>query len=152
MIMQVIGATIGTMAFSLLYGVPKQYYPCCGLVGGAGWLIYLLTKPIIGTALGAFCSTVFLVLLSRIFAVKKQCPVTIFLIAGIFPLVPGAGICMTSYYVVVNDIRQAFTTGFMAMKIAVSIVLGIVIVFGMPQKWFQRLGNISLRRKEKEFS
>lgn len=147
MIIQVIGATIGTIAFSLLYGVPKQYYPCCGIVGGAGWLVYLLAKPIMGTSLGAFCSAVFIVLLSRIFAVKKHCPVTIFLIAGIFPLVPGAGICMTSYYMVVNDFGQAFTTGFMAIKVAVSIVLGIVIVFGMPQKWFQVLGNIGKRQK-----
>lgn len=147
-LVQVVGATIGTIAFSLLYGVPKQYYPCCGIVGGAGWLVYLIAEPMMGTSLGAFVSAVAIVLLSRIFAVRKQCPVTIFLIAGIFPLVPGAGICMTSYYVVVNDFGQAFTTGFTAIKIAVSIVLGIVVVFGMPQKWFQALGKIGKRGRK----
>ena len=146
-LMQVIGATIGTIAFSLLYGVPKKYYPCCGIVGGVGWLVYLMAKSIFGTALGAFFSAIAIVLLSRLFAVRKHCPVTIFLIAGIFPLVPGAGICMTSYYIVVNDFQEAFQTGFTAIKVAVSIVLGIVIVFGLPQKWFQTIGKIGVKKK-----
>lgn len=146
-LMQVIGATIGTIAFSLLYGVPKKYYPCCGIVGGVGWLVYLMAKSIFGTALGAFFSAIAIVLLSRLFAVRKHCPVTIFLIAGIFPLVPGAGICMTSYYIVVNDFQEAFQTGFTAIKVAVSIVLGIVIVFGLPQKWFRTIGKIGVKKK-----
>ena len=149
MIVQVAGATSGTIAFSLLYGVPKQYYPWCGIVGGVGWLIYLIAESVTGTSLGAFFSAVAIVLLSRIFAVRKHCPVTIFLIAGIFPLVPGAGICMTSYYVVVNDFEQAFSTGFTAVKIAVAIVLGIVIVFGLPQKWFQVIGSIHIIKSKK---
>ena len=147
-LMQVIGATIGTIAFSLLYGVPKKYYPCCGIVGGVGWLVYLMAKSIFGTALGAFFSAIAIVLLSRLFAVRKHCPVTIFLIAGIFPLVPGAGICMTSYYIVVNDFQEAFQTGFTAIKVAVSIVLGIVIVFGLPQKWFRTIGKIGVKKKD----
>ena len=72
-LMQVIGATIGTIAFSLLYGVPKKYYPCCGIVGGVGWLVYLMAKSIFGTALGAFFSAIAIVLLSRLFAVRKHC-------------------------------------------------------------------------------
>ena len=128
---QVVGATIGSVAFSLIYGVPKQYYPWCGITGGVGWFVYLIIKEIAGNFFGALFSTIVIVVLSRIFAVRKHCPVTIFLIAGIFPLVPGAGICMTSYYVVVNDLGEALSTGMAAMKVAIAIVLGIVIVFGL---------------------
>ena len=38
---QVIAAFLGTVAFSVLFGVPRQYYAYCGLVGGAGWWLYL---------------------------------------------------------------------------------------------------------------
>ena len=50
MIAQVLAAAVGTVAFALLFGVPRKYYFYCGLVGGAGWLIYvLLTRRISAT-------------------------------------------------------------------------------------------------------
>lgn len=152
-VIQVMGATIGSIAFSLIYGVPKQYYPWCGITGGVGWFVYLLVKMIAGSFFGALASAVVIVLLSRIFAVRKHCPVTIFLIAGIFPLVPGAGICMTSYHMVVNDLREALTTGMSAMKVAIAIVLGIVLVFGLPQSFFRKVGTIGMKKERrcKEF-
>ncbi|MEG0369734.1 MAG: threonine/serine exporter family protein, partial [Hungatella sp.] len=76
-------------------------------------------------------------LLSRLFAVRKRCPVTIFLIPGIFSLVPGAGLYWTSYYIVTNDVELAAQTGFTALKVAVAIVLGIVFVFQLPQRIFR---------------
>lgn len=34
MIAQVLAAAVGTVAFALLFGVPRKYYFYCGLVGG----------------------------------------------------------------------------------------------------------------------
>lgn len=52
-----------------------------------------------------------------------------FLIAGIFPLVPGAGVYWTAYYIVTDQLRLAAETGYTAVKVAVAIVLGIVFIF-----------------------
>ena len=82
-------------------------------------------------------AAVCVVLASRIFAVWEKCPVTIFLITGIFPLVPGGGVYWTAYYIVSNQMDLAAKTGFNALKVAVAIVLGIVFVFQVPQKVFQ---------------
>lgn len=138
-----IAAAGGTMAFALLFGVPKQYYPYCGLIGAAGWTAYRLLEgrnAWISEPVAVFLAAVLVILLSRLFAVRKRCPVTIFLICGIFPLVPGAGIYWTSYYLVTNQLEEAATAGFAAVKAAVAIVLGIVFVFELPQKWF-RIGS-----------
>lgn len=138
LLLQVTAAVIGTVAFSLLFGVPTRYYPYCGLIGGAGWLVYSIfiirgcTSP---TA--SLFATIVVILLSRLFAVRERCPVTIFLISGIFPLVPGAGVYWTAYYIVTNELDQASKTGFMALKVAVAIVLGIVFVFELPQGIFR---------------
>ena len=35
-----LNAAVGTMAFALLFQVPKQYYVNCGIIGGCGWLCY----------------------------------------------------------------------------------------------------------------
>ena len=43
MMIQIIAAVIATVGFSVLFGVPSKYYPYCGVIGGAGWLVYLLT-------------------------------------------------------------------------------------------------------------
>lgn len=138
LLLQVTAAVIGTVAFSLLFGVPTRYYTYCGLIGGAGWLVYSIfiirgcTSP---TA--SLFATIVVILLSRLFAVRERCPVTIFLISGIFPLVPGAGVYWTAYYIVTNELDQASKTGFMALKVAVAIVLGIVFVFELPQGIFR---------------
>ena len=79
-----------------------------------------------------------MILLSRTAAVMKRCPVTIFLIAGIFPLVPGAGVYWTVYHIVMEELFLAVSTGYSAMKEAIAIVMGIVFVFELPQKLFVR--------------
>lgn len=134
---QVLASVIGTVGFSVLYGVPKQYYPYCGVTGGAGWLMYSILIPFYSPPEATLFASAVVILLSRLFAVRGHCPVTIFLISGIFPLVPGAGVYWTAYYIVTNDVALAAQTGFTALKVAVAIVLGIVFVFQLPQGLFR---------------
>lgn len=86
MIIQVIAAAVGTIAFALLFGVPRKYYMTCGVIGGTGWFLYLfMTKRMGMTAVEAtFIATVIVVLMSRFSAVKERCPATIFSVPGIF--------------------------------------------------------------------
>ncbi len=79
--------------------------------------------------------------LVRFWGVKLPCPSTLFLIPGIFPLVPGAGVYWTSYHIVTNDLEMASQTGFAALKVAVAIVLGIIFVFEIPQGVFAVLAG-----------
>ena len=136
LILQVLAASAGTVGFSLLFGVPVRYYTYCGLIGGIGWLVYLCVLPGTTATIATFCATVVIILLSRWFAVRKRCPATLFLISGIFPLVPGAGIYWAAYYTITNQLQLALETGYGAVKTAVAIVLGIVVVFELPEKWF----------------
>ncbi len=136
---EIIAAAVGTVAFSLIFGVPRKYYPYCGLIGAAGWFAYaMLYNSGVCTATEAtFLATVLVVLLSRFFAVREKCPVTVFLISGIFPLVPGAGIYWTAYYLVTDRVDLALGVGFDAVKAAVAIVLAIVTVFELPYRFFR---------------
>ena len=60
-----------------------------------------------------------------------------FLIAGIFPLVPGAGIYWTVYYLVTDEIALARSSGTSALKAAFAIVLAIATVFELPRGLFR---------------
>ena len=144
-LLQILAAGIGTVAFGALFGVPSKYYPYCGLIGASGWAVYVFLWMRTGfwsEAVVVFLATVLVILMSRFFAVRERCPVTI-LICGILPLVPGAGIYWTCYYLVTGQLDEASTRGFSALKAAVAIVLGIVFVFEIPQRFFRE------RRSEK---
>ncbi len=138
---QFLAAVMGTLSFSLLFGVPKRFYPYCGLIGGAGWLLYCILVRWMSAAGATFLATVVVMLLSRFFAVRKKCPVTIFLISGIISLVPGAGIYWSVFYMVTDQLSQALDAGLTALKVAGAIVLGIVCVFELPQKIFRAAGQ-----------
>ena len=92
----------------------------------------VLSAPTLGNVVGSFLLTTF----SRILAAKRKNPVTIYIIAGIFPLVPGAGIYYTSYYLITNNIDTFATYGLSTLKTAGAIVMGIILGMAFPQSWF----------------
>ena len=147
MMKEILAAAAGTFAFSVLFGVSGKYYPFCGIIGASGWIVYMFTEDF-GVTVGAFVATVAVVLLSRVTAVREKCPVTVFLISGIFPLVPGSYVYWTAYYFVTDQLRLAVHNGYMAVKIAFAIVLGIIFVFEIPQKVFLFL----IPQKKENFS
>lgn len=137
MIIEVISSAIGTVAFALLFGVPKRYWLDCGVIGAAGWLVYRLMLMIhMGSSFAVFFAAVAVVLLSRFAAVRKKCPATVFLITGIFPLVPGARVYWAAYYLVTNQLSESMDNGFAAVKAMIAIVLGIIFVFELPHRFF----------------
>ena len=139
-------AAVGTVAFALLFGVPCRFFPYCGVIGGAGWLLYSLLENRLSAAAATFFAAVLVMLLSRFFAVREKCPVTVFLISGIIPLVPGAGIYWAAYYMVTDQLTEAADAGFAAVKAVAAIVLGIVCIFELPQELFA----IGRKRQRKE--
>ena len=126
---QVLVALVGTYSFAILFGVPRRFYLQSGIVGMLGWLVYLVMMRY--TPAGAFASTFLaatvVAFLSRFFALKFRCPSTVFLICGIFPLIPGAGVFWSAYYIASEQFDAAMSTGMNAVKITLAIVLGIII-------------------------
>ena len=102
------------MAFAILFHAPRREWVPCGLTGTLG-----------------------LALLSRVLAVVRRCPVTVFLTGGIFPLVPGAGIYYTVYAFITGDNAAAVFKGVETLKIAGVIALGIVLVLALPKGVFR---------------
>ena len=64
MIQEILAAMVGTIAFSLLFGVPRKYYAYCGLIGGAGWGVYSAAGLLWAPAQSALAATIVVILLS----------------------------------------------------------------------------------------
>lgn len=141
-LLQTIVAFAATIAFSVIFHTPRQELLFTGLTGAAGWLVYFIAiQSGSGTVAASFLATLALAWLSRIFSFARKAPVTIFLICGIFPLVPGAGIYYTGYNFFMGLDGLALEKGLETIKIAVAIAMGIGIVLSLPQ------GLFSFRRK-----
>ena len=142
---QLVAAFIGTVAFAVLFGVPRNYYFDAGFCGMMGWLLYLILNryTAISPVETIFGATTLVTLTALLQSIVRKCPITVFLICGIFPLVPGAGIFWTTYNIVANQIPDAIQTGFAALKATVAIALGILVVMefngkGRIGKWIKR--------------
>ena len=77
-------------------------------------------------------------LLARHAAVPSRCPAQLFILCGIFPLVPGAGIFWFTYYLTAGPFPMASESGWTAVKIAIAIVLGIILAMELPQRLFSK--------------
>lgn len=129
---------VATVSFAILFQVPREQYVYSGLCGAAGWLCYLLVmQNYPSPAVASFAAVVVLTVMSRIFAVRRKTPVTVFLICGIFPLVPGAGIYYTAYNFIIGNNQMAVEKGVETIKIAVAIALAVVFTFSLPTPVFR---------------
>lgn len=138
LLVQTAAAFVGTFAFADLFGVPRAQYWSAGVIGALGWCLYLVLVRYAGCSptITLILSSVLICVLSRIAAIQQKCPAQVFLLCGIFPLVPGAGIFWCTYYLVSAALPLALNTGFGAVKAAVAIVLGIIVAMEIPQWLF----------------
>ena len=131
--LQFLLAGAGTLSFAVLFASPKRTLPYCGLVGAMGWFIYELAVLFgLESFAASLLAVIPLTLLARIFAIVLKTPVTIFLLAGIFPLVPGAGIYYTAYYFIQGSNALALSNGISTFKVAVALAIGITLVLSVP--------------------
>ncbi len=139
-ILEFIVAMFATISFAVLFTAPKREVLCCGLTGALGWTVYFgMTQQGINPVLASLVATFCLTVLARGFAVVRKSPVTVYLLPGIFPLVPGAGIYYTAYYLFNGNTAMSGAKGLETLEIAGAIVFGIIFGFGIPQNWFHQL-------------
>ena len=109
-----------------------------GFVGAACWVIYLISLNYTSSVIvAAFVSTLVVAFISHIFARRFKVPVTVFLVAGILPSVPGASIYRSVYYMIrsVSDLSSYYLTE--TLQIAGAIAMAVFIMdslFRLGQK------------------
>ena len=93
-----------------------------------------MKNVVLGSLTAAFVLTIF----CRITAVLRQNPATVYFLPGIFPLVPGAGIYYTAYYLIFGKKELFAAKGLETFEIALAIVFGIIFGFSIPEALFHK--------------
>ena len=136
---ETIAAFIGTIAFAILYRVPKTQYIVCGLVGAAGWFIYDVAKIPWSPVAATFLATLGIVLVARVLAIYRKVPVNVIMTPGIFPVVPGIAIYNTIYNMMIGDAQIGLNQGLEVLKLIGGIVLGMLVMFAIPNRVFRKI-------------
>ena len=150
MVIQLLAAFVGTAAFAVLFGVPRKYYIDSGICGTVGWLLYLLLVRHTGMSVPGvvFFATALVSLSALTQSIIRKCPISVFLICGIFPLVPGAGIFWTTYNLVAEQFPAALHSGILALKVTLAIAFGILFVAELNGK--NRIGKLVGKRRKRK--
>ena len=129
MILQLISAFFTSLFFSIMFHVSKRNILFSGLIGTLGWTIYLLTLKMNDSFVTAtFLGTVCVTLVAYLLATFRKAPVTVFLIPGIIPLVPGALLYQTAYHYTQKAYTVAQQYLFDTVSAAAAIAIAVVIV------------------------
>ena len=84
-------------------------------------------------------------LLARVLSVAMRMPNTVFIVTGIFAIVPGASIYYSAYSLMVLDIALFQLKSKETVLLAGAIALGIIVGMSLPQTVPLALGSL-LRR------
>lgn len=149
-IIKVIGAFLAIFSFAIILETPKKYLVYAGIVGAVGWLVYLLAlEGCANDIFATFLSAAAIALVSHIFARVFKTPVTVFLVAGILPTVPGAGMYRIVYYFIQNDTAMASYYLTITLELAGVIAIALFIVDAVFRAFQKGWKQNSLRYQEK---
>lgn len=124
--LQVLSAFLGVVALAVLFHVPGKYLVFAGLTGAGGWFVELMTMHLTeNTVAASLFAALFVALLSNIFARVCKTPVTLYLVPGIIPLVPGIGMYRFVFYLLQGDNVQA--SGYLSFTLQVAGMIALAI-------------------------
>ncbi|MGC4020217.1 MAG: threonine/serine exporter family protein [Muricomes sp.] len=143
LLLGVIGSFIAVGAFAVLLETPRKYLIHAGITGAIGGFVYLFgVQKDLNVVLATFFSALAIALAAHTFARILKAPVTIFLIAGILPTVPGAGMYRIVYYIIANDSAKSSYYLMQTLETAGVIALAIFIM--------DTLFKVSIKKIEKQ--
>lgn len=144
-IIQSIGAFFAVVGFSSIMEAPKKFRFWSGLAGAVCWFSYLVVLLLSNSKIfAAFLSSLTVALFAHIAARKLKAPMTVFLIPGILPLVPGASIYYSVYYVIQNNSMQYNYYLMETLQIAGAIALAVFLMDSV----FRHIKNLKMQQSD----
>ena len=138
-VLQVVSAFIGVVAVAVLFQVPKKHLVLAGVTGASGWLVELVMEEVLKSAVfSSFLAALLVALLAQIFARVSKAPVTLYLVTGILPLVPGVGMYRTVYYLLQSNRELTAYYFSYTLQVAGMIALAIFVVDSFFKRLYQK--------------
>lgn len=146
---QTLGAFIGVYFTAIMVEAPRKYLALGAAVGGLGWLLYLLLAPLYSPVFANYFAGLFVALCAHLIARIFKTPVTVILIPGFYPLVPGVGMYKTILYLIQGDTAAFQANLQLTLLIAAMIALSIFTVDSFVNTTVRLHRQLKLRRQSR---
>lgn len=128
-----IGSALGTVAFGVLFGVPKRALLPVGIVGGMSWGVAgALQLMGLSRVAAIFLAAASITSSGSLLAQGMKMPITVFIVPSLIPLVPGA----TAYFAMLDFLNGHIDDGLLRASQVVlvggSLALGVVVTGSLP--------------------
>lgn len=140
-----IAAFLGSLGFAFIYNIHGKNILISSLCGAASWFIYLISLEFSSSSVIAFMfAGMTVALYSEFAALIFKAPITVYLITGIIPLVPGTTIYKTMEACIHGNF-DLFGAGLInTLKIGGAITIGLILMSTV----FRFLRNVSFKIKK----
>ena len=130
------------------------HYGVCGAVSGAekDCVVFIYLRHELGytSFVSNFCATISLALASELSSRIFKQPVTVFVIPGIVPLVPGLGIYQGMFAIINNEYNNGTSILLTAMTDSVAIAIGVMLVSSLFRVLKVRRFMLQYRRSKRQ--
>ena len=127
---------IGCLGFCILFNIHGRGMVLCALGGVLTWLVYSLILHYTGNDLiGYFWATLISAAYSETMARVRKCPAIGYLVVGIFPLIPGAGVYYTMRQAVLGHMDLFASQGMHTAAIAGIMAVAILLISTTARIW-----------------
>ncbi|MDO5708242.1 MAG: threonine/serine exporter family protein [Andreesenia angusta] len=131
---QALYSFLSTLGFSVLFNSPKDCIMKASFCGMAGWLVKMsLTSSFNSNVGGTFFGAMTVGIIGEALARKNKKPATVFIIPGIIPLVPGAGMYYTMINFINNNFSKTIEIGSDAIFTAISIAIAVIVASSLSR-------------------
>ena len=124
----VLYAFVACLGFGGLYNLHGSPILWAAVGGALGWLVYLLTLLFAPDFFAGFLSAAAVSFYAEVLARLQKRTVTTYLLIGIIPMVPGAGIYHTMEYCIQGDTALFISEGLHTLGMAGARAIGILVV------------------------
>ncbi|MGM0502689.1 MAG: threonine/serine exporter family protein [Bacillota bacterium] len=130
-ILELIANFILVVGFGILMQAPKNSLLTVGLTGTISWGGFLFANNLTSSIVfSTFIAAIVVGVCGEFFARINQLPATVFIVAGILPLVPGVPAYYMMYHMLEGDYLKGVENAINTLMIAGAISFGIAIVGG----------------------
>lgn len=153
-IIQIITGAIGSLGFALIAHIRVKHLAVATLGGMLSWLLFLPGYMLTGDVfLPNLFSTMAIYAWSEIMARVRKAPVTVFLVPGILPLLPGSFLYYAMQALMAGQMELFQHNAVTLILVTLGISCGIVgasVLFTYCMKTLTRIKMIRVSRKRRK--
>ena len=150
LLIRLITATFGTLAFAIIFRVDKRHLPSVSVAGLVTYFIFYTVSYFGGSIfLAAFSSIAFTALFGEIAARVFHAPVLLYLLTGCIPIVPGGDVYYSMKYLLEGNTELAGEKLLQTAEASLGIAGGIVLVSVLFGLFTDAVASLK-RKKEKK--